>query len=380
MPAQKSVLFLSAYVGTGHTSAAEAVKEAIETLNPDVKTLIVDSYAYVSSIFGKIASQGYIQLVRFFPQLYNILYELRNSDSAVAAVKSRFTQVMAGNLKALIRDFKPQVLVCTHAFPSGAASLLKQELGLPLVNIITDFTVHPFWIHPNADLYLVGSSHLVSLLEERGIEPGKIKVTGIPVSPKFSASKGRFPAKQRLGLDSALKTVLIMGGGAGLGPIGWILRSLRKAKFPLQVLVVTGVNHRLRKRLESYAGKLNSSSVRESAIKEIRVYGYVKNVDELMKVSDLLITKPGGLTSSEALVAELPIVIVRPLPGPEVRNAQYLVREKAAVLVKKEKDVAGVVDSLLGNVRKIEELKERTRMLKRPDAAFEAAKCILSLV
>lgn len=383
-PPQKSkeqrILFLSAFVGTGHTSAAEAVKKALQDSNPELHAVIVDSYRYVGTIFRKIASQGYIQLVQYLPQIYSLFYEWHHRDSPNLFMKAKFIQRMAKNLKKLLKDFHPDAIVCTHAFPSGVASILKEEFKIPVINIITDFTVHPFWIHPNTDLYLVGNAELAEILKKNGIPPKRIKVTGIPIDLRFKVKEDKQKIKTKLGLDPHLKTILIMGGGAGIGPMGSILKTLKKLKHSIQVIVATGRNRRLKKKMERSAEALYRPRSGKTAIKKVQIYGYVDNIHELMSAADLLITKPGGLTSSEALAAELPMVIMRPLPGQEIRNTQYLVKEKTAILAKKKKDLARAVDSLFANPKDMAKLRAHAKALKKPDAAHDAARHILALL
>jgi len=348
-------------------SAAGAVKKALEELEPGVVTQVVDSFTKASAFFGKLAVKGYIQLVTLLPQVYNFIYDLHAREESNSQIKSRLTKSAVNKFRELIKKFAPDILVCTHAFPSGIASILKEEFHIPMVSIITDFTVHPFWIHPNTDLYLVGSTQLRSVLEKRGIPGKRIKVTGIPVDPRFCDTLTKEAARERLALKSGIPTLLLMGGGAGLGPIGKILRSLRKLRHPVQVIVVTGVNRGLRKRMEKIAIRVNKGRDRGNvSLKHVRIYGFVHNIHQLMCAADLLITKPGGLTSSEALAAEVPLLIVRPLPGQEIRNAQYLLKENAAVMVKQEKSLPKVVDELLDHPETLASLQKTARDLKKP--------------
>jgi processive 1,2-diacylglycerol beta-glucosyltransferase len=375
------ILFLSAQVGTGHLAAALAMKQAIGEIEPSAECLIVDVYKYASKFFGKVATRGYLQLIKLIPQIYNLFYELVEQDPAISGLKSRFTEATAKNLKPLVKQFSPDAIVSTHAFPSGIASLLKTTLSIPIVGVITDFTIHPFWIQPNTDLYLVPNDRLAHHLIKYGVLENQIKITGIPVDLRFQKKElDKKHAKEKLGLNPELYTILVMGGGIGLGPIPWILRFLRKVKYPIQVVVITGANKGLKKRMERYALKLNRQNGKRNSIQSLKVYGYVNNVYDFMQASDLLISKPGGLTVSEALVAELPFVIAGPLPGPEIRNTQYLLKEKAAVIVKKGENGVRQIDGLLSEPERLEELKEHARRLKKPNAAREAAHAILELV
>jgi processive 1,2-diacylglycerol beta-glucosyltransferase len=375
----KRVLFLSASVGTGHLSAAYAIQEALRHSYPEVESDVIDVYRYSTALFGKMATKGYLQLIKVLPHVYHFFYQMKEKDSTISRLKTRFARITAQNLNPLVRNFSPHVFVCTHAFAAGVAALLKQEFGIPIVNVITDYTIHPFWVQPEADLYLVGNIQLLKDLLNFGIQPDQVKITGIPVNPKFCFSEKKREIKTKLGLNPDLKTILVMGGGIGLGPIGWVLRSLRKVNHHVQVIVIAGTNQKLKKRMERYAAKLNSKNGKRKMIQQVRVYGYTDDVPDLMRASDLLVTKPGGLTLSEALVTELPVLIVAPLPGPEVRNAQYFVKEKAAVLAKRLNQISGHVDSLLSCPQKIATLQEKARALKKPRAALDAAEWIVQV-
>jgi processive 1,2-diacylglycerol beta-glucosyltransferase len=374
---KKRVLFLSASVGTGHLSAAFAIQEALRQIYPEVESEVIDVYRYSTAIFGKMATKGYLQLIKVLPRVYHFFYEMKEKDSTVARLKAKFASSTAQNLIPLVRDFEPHVLVCTHAFAAGVAFLLKKKFEIPVVNVVTDYTIHPFWIQPDSDLYLVGNAQLCEYLVKHGIESQRVKITGIPINPRFVCIETKADVKERLGLDPDLKTILVMGGGIGLGPIALVLRSLHKVKFPVQALVVTGTNQKLKKKLEKYASKLNFQNGRGKTLQKIRIYGYTENIPALMQASDLLVTKPGGLTLSEALVTELPVLIVAPLPGPEIRNAQYFVKEKAALLAKRMTHVSGHINTLLGDPQKMANLQEKARTLKKPKAAVEAAELIL---
>lgn len=360
-------------------SAADAVKKALLRENPDLLIDVVDSYTVKSRWLGKLATAGYIQSVKYMPQLYGYLYERKSSGKSMNLMKKTVLKWTADKIRRRFKNPPPDLLISTHAFASGVAALLQESWKIPTVSIVTDFVVHPFWLHAHTDLFLVGSRELENDLIKRGVAPKRIQVTGIPVDAQFQVSQDKREAREKLGLSFHVKTVLLMGGGAGLGPLPAILRSLRKIKTPIQVLVVTGVNRRLCKKMERL-GKKMTASKGKNAIEMVKVYGYVENVHDFMAASDLLITKPGGLTTSEALASELPLLIVRPLPGQEVRNARYLMHEKAAVIVKREKDVGKLAESLLNDQAQLKALQSRSRALKKPDSAHSAARQILRLL
>jgi len=375
------ILILSAFAGSGHMSAALAVKKSLLERRPDLSIDILDAYTEKSRLLGQLATTGYIQSVKYMPQLYGYLYERKSSGKSMNLMKKTVLRWTAEKIKRRFKNDPPNLLVSTHAFASGVAALLKEDWNIPTVSVVTDFVVHPFWIHENTDLFLVGSEGLSHHLIEKGVNRKRIRVTGIPVDTQFRVHEDKRAAREHLGLSFHIKTILLMGGGAGLGPLPSILRSLRSMSTPTQVLVVAGVNRRLRKKMERLAKRILSKKSRpRHHIQDVRVYGYVENVHEFMSASDLLITKPGGLTTSEALASELPLLIVKPIPGQEVRNARYLVHEKAAVMANHENEVAEIAQALLNDPAQLKALQERSRKLKKPDSSRAAAREILHLL
>lgn len=373
----KRILILSAFAGSGHMSAASAIKKGLLERDPHLDIDILDSYTVKNRWLGKLATAGYIQSVKYFPQLYGYLYDRKSSGKSMKLMKKTVLRWTADKVKRRYKAFRPDLIISTHAFSSGVAALLKEEWKIPTVSVITDFVVHPFWLHDHTDLFLVASRELEDELIAKGVRPKQIRVTGIPVHAGFSKIEPKRKARERLILSAQDKTVLLMGGGAGLGPLPSILRSLGTIKIPIQVLVVTGANRRLRKKMERMAKKMMR---KKTSIRHVRVYGYVENIHDFMSAADLLITKPGGLTTSEALASELPLLIVRPLPGQEVRNARYLASEKAAVIAKREKDVGKLAEALLSDPKQLAALAERSRRLKKPDSASAAAREILRVL
>jgi processive 1,2-diacylglycerol beta-glucosyltransferase len=236
------------------------------------------------------------------------------------------------------------------------------------MGIVTDFVVHPYWIYRNIDAYAVATSEMRDTLVARGIAPERIVVSGIPVDARFAQPPpSREELRARLGLAPNRALVLMMGGGLGIGPLEMMIRSVGRVGVPLSAVAIVGRNQRLQHRIARQARTLNYP---------LHAVGFVDNVYDYMHAADVLLTKPGGLSSSEALVAQLPMVLVRPLPGQEERNTRYLVERRAAVRVGTENSLVSAVETLLVDATRAEGLRERARAVGRPEAAARIAAVI----
>jgi len=371
MPKPYRVLFLSAAVGAGHARAAEALENAfLEAFPTRLKSKIVDTFRYTNPLLSKVVVNTYIEIIKITPAVYRYLYQRAERMNNSSEFNKLLNNMLATRLKTLIIDFRPDLIICTHAFPCGVVSVLKNKTGLriPVVSVITDFTIHNFWVHHNIDLYVVADEELKSYLVNKGIEAEKVCVTGIPISPKFAEKHDRNELQKILGLRADLPTIMVMGGGLGFGPVGGVVKELNKLSIPLQVIVVVGKNRTLLKKLEEAA--------RQAAF-PLKVLGYVNNIHEIMEVSDLLITKPGGLTSAEALSKQLPLIIINPIPGQEEKNLEFLLRNKVALEVKNLSHLKGVLENLLTEPAILEEMKAHTLRLGRPNSAREVVGIIM---
>jgi processive 1,2-diacylglycerol beta-glucosyltransferase len=368
------VLFLSAAVGVGHTSAARAVQAALRESDPAVETQTVDSYKYAASIFSKVVADGYIGMVKTVPQLYSYIYDRAERATHVPAFRRAVSRYTATNLRRLVERTQPDLVVCTHAFPCGVMSEYKRQYGpdLPVVGVVTDFVVHPFWIYTNVDAYAVATPQMRAALVARGVPPERVLLSGIPVDPRFGRPRlPRARLRAELDLPADRRIVLIMGGGVGIGPLDKMMRALGRIDEPLAAAVIVGRNRALERRIVAAA---------EQTAYPLRVFGFVDNVFDYMHASDVLLTKPGGLTSSEALSAQIPMVLVKPLPGQEERNTRYLVSRRAAVRASGERNLAATVEALLAPGSAREGQLERAGALRHPDAARRVAERILALL
>jgi processive 1,2-diacylglycerol beta-glucosyltransferase len=272
-------------------------------------------------------------------------------------------------MKSLLHRYTPQALVCTQAVPCTvfAAEKRRGTITVPLIAVVTDFAIHSYWVHKEVDLYCVASEEARRDLIRYGIDAARIVVTGIPISPKFLKPRRKEQVRARLGLDTRRATALIMGGSQGMGPLQETLHKLEDLN--LQCLVATGLNRELYRMLKKTHGR----------DKRMRIFGYTRRIHMLMEAADVLITKPGGLTTSEALAKNLPMVLTNPIPGQEERNARYLERQGVAVPADSPEEIAARVQALLHTPAHLERMIERTKAIATPYAAIEVARWICRL-
>ena len=350
------ILILSASIGSGHTKAAEAIQLGIRNEELGIEVRLVDFMAKEISALNWLTKKFYLAALKFIPDLYDRIYKF--ADGRKVGVSARFlsSALMYLPFARLLKNFQPDVVICTHPFPEAAASLwkflhAKSDKKFLLAAVLTDYSLHEIWIYGEVDAYFVATEEMQRELATHCRTGQKIFATGIPIDEKFSAEKNF--------ADLTRTTILIMGGGLGLGSIEETLSELDKVKSPLKIIVVAGQNENLLARLK----KLKISH-------GVEVLGYVVNVDKLMAAADLLITKPGALTMTEAFAAGLPLILHEPIPGPEALNAAYAVAHGAAIEVG-ERKISAVIEELLREPARLDKMKLCAKKISRPFAARE---------
>ncbi|MDP9018347.1 MAG: hypothetical protein M3N19_08515 [Candidatus Eremiobacteraeota bacterium] len=349
------------------------MRAAIVDREPDTNAQIVNSYKYAASLVSSVVSNGYLGMVKTIPQMYRFIYARAERATDVGPFRTWIHQFTATNLRALLERTKPDVVVCTHAFPCGVMSEYKNQFAdsPPVVGVVTDFAVHSFWIHTNIEGYAVATEDMRQTLIARGVRPERIIVSGIPVNANFIAPPAdRQALRDELGIPKDRAALLLMGGGLGIGPLEMMLKALGTVQEPLSATVIVGRNTRLQERIMQVAQRVDYP---------IRVLSFVDNVYDYMHASDLLLTKPGGLTSAEALVSGIPMVLVKPLPGQEERNTRYLVERKAALRGKNERDLARKVSTFLRTPERRSTMLAAIAQLAKPNAAEDIANLTINI-
>jgi processive 1,2-diacylglycerol beta-glucosyltransferase len=361
------ILVLSASVGAGHLRAAEAIECAVRQAVPEATVRNVDVLTFTNAAFRRVYSQAYLELVNKAPHVLGYFYDLMDLPSRSGGGHADRLRIAVErlNLKPFIRflDKAPWDLVLnTHFLPAEIiAALRKQErLTLPQVTITTDFDTHRLWVNQPCEHYFTATEEGALYLHHWGVPPTDTTVTGIPIHPVFAEPKERAACLARQGLVGDRPVVLQLAGGFGVGPIEQILRALLDVPMPLEVVVVTGRNQAARTRLEA---------VPVPSRHRIKLLGFTDQIDELMAVADLVVSKPGGLTTSEALARGAPMVIVNPIPGQESRNSDFLLENGAAIKVNNIATLAHKIRILVSDPQRLDLLKQNARRLGRSRAA-----------
>ncbi len=367
------VLIVYTTAGMGHQRAAQALKLSFERMLPNSEASVVDVLDYSNVVFRKMYNRIYLELIKELPELLGYIYKRYDDEftaRSTAKVRLLFDKLNTINLKKLIEECDPDVIVCTHFLALEIFSDMKKrkKLSLPLYGVLTDYYPHAFWVYDYVDRYYVATRESQRNLMRRGLDESKILVTGIPIDPVYEQVLPREIAKEKLGLDRSVPAVLILNGGFGVGKMEEIVKSFQDCEFSLELVVVAGKNEALLKSL-----KIIVKNIKPRA----KVFGFVENIHELMNACDVIITKPGGLSTSEAMASGLPMVLVDPIPGQEDRNCEYLLEKGVAVRLYDLSDAADKVIHLLQARDKLDEMKGRIRKAAQSHAALEIAEDIL---
>ncbi|MCX7885779.1 MAG: glycosyltransferase [Verrucomicrobiae bacterium] len=368
------ILFLYLTKHSGHYAAAVAVEEEVRRLAPAAQTRMLDSFRHANPILSKVTLKAYLAILKAAPDIWEYMYDNPEFEARTRKIHELLQRGNSQKLQQILDEFRPHAVVCTQAFSCGVLAFWKEQRGrsdLKLVGVLTDFVAHRYWVHEQVDLYVVPNDATKATLISRGVDGARIKVAGIPVRRQHLNAVQREEVIRRLGLEVGLPKLLVMGGSLGLGPIRSVIGQLDKLPQPFEIIVVTGSNEKLREQLLRRARQLQHPTT---------VLGFADNVHELMQISELVVTKPGGITTAEALVHRLPMIIINPIPGQETKNTEVLLAHGVAVYARDAKDVRLFVDEFLRNPEKLRRMRAAAEVLGRPRAAEEAARSVLELL
>ncbi len=366
------ILILSGAFGAGHHQVAKAVHEAMPLRTKDAETVVIDFMILTHAFIYPFIHHVYMKGIKRFPNLYGYIYQkTRQVNVSSPKWKTTTPSLRMRRILKFLEEIQPSVVVSTFPFASREMSRLKAYglINIPTVTIITDYTDHSFWIHPYTDQYIVGSSQVHHALNRKGIADSKISASGIPINPKFHQSHSRKELTSKFGMNAKMPTILVMGGGYGMIGNGLsTVQALNALPSRVQLIIVCGHNEKLRMQI--------MKELRYSK-HQIHLTGYIDYVHELMAISDLIITKPGGITASEALAMELPMLIYNPIPGQEQDNAQFLVQIGVAMAAENLLDLCAKIVHLLHNQKRLESMKANAKRFQLRGSAFEAIDVIM---
>lgn len=395
----KKVLIMSASTGGGHNRAARAIKEELIKKTIDGETIeckIIDSLKLVNTTMDKIISTGYEKSAIYTPNAYGRVY--RFSESGLAS-KNEFkdnmiTTFMARRFKRLLLDEQPDLIVGTHPFPMIALSTLKKQcsntststvfhtsLGdefsnffncnsFPtLISVLTDYTTHSTWIQNELDYYIVGHEYVKELLISEGVDSCKIKPLGIPVEKSFLQHRDRETVLAELGFDKDKLTVLLMGGSFGAGNIKETLEEMLDIDRDFQILVITGRNESLKEKIE----KRLETHISD---KKVCVLGFTNKMNDILASIDVLVTKPGGLTTTEALLKDVPMIVPYYIPGQEEENLDFLCNCGSALRTTKKYSLSVLLKVLIDDPTRLDILKKNIKSIRK----FNSSQNIANLI
>jgi len=368
------ILVLTTSAGGGHLIAARALEHALRAQAPDADIEVLDVLAITNVLFRKFYAGGYLGLVRHAPAVMGWLYKTmdRPRNEVLDALRVWIQDLSKRPIVQHLLQRHPGLIVHTHYLPAEIVAQMRRagQLDCPQVTVTTDYETHRIWVHEPTERYYAATEDGKVYLTLCGVAPERVRVTGIPVRPGFEQMLDRHEARRRCGLDLNRPAVLLLCGGFGVGPTAELLRELVFMPAEAQVMVVVGRNEKLRARLERQVA---------GAARPVRVVGFTDKIHEWMQAADLVVTKPGGLTVAESLACGLPMVIVDPIPGQEVGNADYLLEHGAAIKVNNARLLGHRVSALLADPARLERLRAAARAIARPHAARDIAADALAL-
>lgn len=362
----KILIFYGSY-GGGHLSAARNIKDYIETSYPDSEVLLVDCIEYVNKILNKVTTKAYNEFSKNARWIWKQIYYGSESGS-LSKISTSINNVMAFKLNKLIQDFNPNLIISTHFFSSQMCAFLKEKkkVNCKLATILTDYAPHSQWLvaHEFVDYYFVAHEGMKENLIDRGVDKSKIYTTGIPLSHRFLLHYDKSKILNEYNLSPDKKTVLFFAGGEygfGKDKTFNMLKSIID-NFPyLQIIAIAGRNVKMKERFDELVEETNSSD-------SVKILSYTNQVPELMSVSDLVITKPGGLTTTESLASGLPLIVIDPLPGQEEENAKFIENNGAGLWIKKNDNIERILFDIFNDPYKLYHLKIKARLISKKNS------------
>ena len=370
----KILIFYASY-GGGHLSAAKSIKQYIDENYKDVETNMVDCVKYINKGLDKVTTLAYKEMAKKAPWAWGEIYN-HSQKGAMSHISNSANRIMSIKLYKLFEEFNPDIVISTHPFASQMTAYLKRKgkVNCKLASIMTDFASHDQWLvgHEYIDYIFVSHQGMKKEIIAKGVPGSKIHATGIPLSNRFLEHFNRKEIKSSFDLDLNKKTILFFGGGEfGLGKektLKILKAFIDNIKDDYEIIAISGKNKKMQERFEELVGKNPN----------VQVYGYTNEVPELMSISDLVVTKPGGLTITESLASGLPIVVINPIPGQEVENAEFLEKKGVAVWIRKTENPDETVAELLANPEKIKHMKIRSKLMAKKHSTEDICKIILN--
>ena len=365
------VLILTISAGQGHNQTSNALAEYLREHGHECQ--IVDAYRFCNRALSDTVEKGYATMTKYTPKMYGEMYRIMVSRKHLvgeSTVKRISNNIIASKLIGYINRYAPDAIVCTHVLPARILTDLRYKLcPTKIVGIVTDFTLHPFWENTDIDCYVTPSALLNHQFAGRGVPENRLLDLGIPIHPRFAEKLDKKEARQMLGLDPDLPTVMVMMGSMGFGNVAKILRKVDSVEKDFQIISVCGKNKRAKARVDRM-GKRHT----------VLNYGFTDQVSLLMDASDVIVTKPGGLSVSESLAKGLFMILDHPIPGQEDRNREFLLNNGLAAAVSPTYPVEEAVYQFLSSDVRLRQYRELASTFGRPNAARDVCELLERLI
>ena len=380
----KILIFYASY-GGGHLNAAKSINDYIISNYPSYDVELIDCMKYVNKTIEKLTTAAYREMAKKAPWAWGKIYS-DSQKGPLAHLSSRSNKIMAIKLLRLLREKQPDVIISTHPFGSQMCSYLKRKnkITAKIATIMTDFSPHDQWLvgHKFTDYFFVANDKMKNYLISKGIAENKVFVTGIPISNRFLKTYNKKEILDTYNLSEDKFTVLFFGGGEfGLGKTktaeifeSFVQESLKEK---IQIIAIAGKNPKMKASFEEIVAKYSVNTNTTDITNNVKILEFTNQVPELMSISDLVVTKPGGLTTSESLASHLPMLIINPIPGQEEENAAYLEKNKVAIWIKKGDNVEEILNKLFSNPDKMQEMKIRARLISKKNSTRDICKILL---
>lgn len=373
---KKILIFYGSY-GGGHLSAAKSIKECIEKNYTDTDVVMLDCIEYVNKIINKLTTKAYADMAKNAHWIWKQLYYNSEKNGALARIGNAVNRLMAIKLNKLFKNGAPDLIISTHPFSSQMCAILKSKgkINSQIATILTDYAPHRQWLEKPeyVNYFFVAHDGMVEDLVKRGIDRNKIYSTGIPLSNRFLAHYDKDGILKEFGLAKNKATVLFFAGGEygfGKDTTFNILKTIIEEFDNLQVVAIAGKNVKMQAKFETLIKETDSEDT-------VKVLSYTNKVPELMSISDIVISKPGGLTTTESLASGLPIIVINPIPGQEEENAEFLEQKGVGIWLKKNDNIKEKLREILSSTEKIKEMKINARLLSKKNSTADICKILL---
>ena len=373
----KKILIFYASFGGGHLSAAKSIEKYLLKNYKDIDVELIDCMKYVNKAFEKISTTAYKEMAKKMPWAWGKIYS-SSQKGPLAHISSKANCFMAIKLLKLLREKNPDIVISTHPFGSQMCSYLKRKkkVDFKIATIMTDFKSHDQWLvgADYTDYFFVSNTDMQKELKDKNIDENKVIVTGIPVREEFLIPHNNEQTLNDLEFSNEKKVVLFFGGGEfGLGKEMTlnVLECLLSRCKNAQVIAISGKNEVMKLKFENLVKKYSREQ-------DVRIFEFTDKVAEYMSIANLVVTKPGGLTSSESLVSHLPMVLINPIPGQEEENAEFLESKKVAKWIKKDDDINFILNILVNDNTILNNMKENTYLIAKPNATENICKIIMN--